>query len=126
VALFREHSSVFNRGDFEDYRRFFTDDVVWHVGGNHPMSGDYRGLESIFEYFERVRQLTAGTLRSEPLDILADDTHIGVFAHVTAERQGRGRLDVTLAQAFRVNLQGRFTEYWALADDQEAVDAFWS
>jgi ketosteroid isomerase-like protein len=116
---------VFNSGDLEEYRRFFTDDLVWHVGGHHPMSGDYRGLEAAFAYFERVRQLTDGTLRSIPEDILADDTHIGVFTHVTAERGGR-HLDVLMAQAFRVNPDGRFTEYWALADDQEAVDAFWS
>jgi len=125
VALFREHAKVFNSGDFEEYRRFFTDDLVWHVGGHHPMSGDYRGLEAAFAYFERVRQLTNGTLRSTPQDILADDTHVGVFTRVTAERQDR-HLDVVMAQAFRVNPAGRFTEYWALADDQEAVDAFWS
>ncbi len=125
MALFREHSNVFNRGDLAEYRQFFTEDLVWHVGGNNPMSGDYRGLQAAFDYFERVRQLTGGSLRSEPLDILADDTHIGVFTRVTAARGGR-QLDVVLAQAFRVNADGLFTEYWALADDQEAVDAFWA
>ena len=25
-----------------------------------------------------------------------------------------------------LNPGGRFTEYWALADDQDAVNAFWS
>jgi ketosteroid isomerase-like protein len=125
VALFREHAEVFNRGDLEEYRRFFSDDLVWHVGGQHPMSGDYHGLEAAFAYFERIRQLTGGTLRSEPQDILADDTHVGVFTRVTAERDGR-QLDVVLAQAFRVDAGGRFTEYWALANDQDAVDAFWA
>jgi hypothetical protein len=33
---------------------------------------------------------------------------------------------VVQAQAFRMNADGKFTEYWALADDQDAVDAFWS
>jgi uncharacterized protein len=125
VARAREAFATFNRGDLEGYRRYFTEDVVWHVGGNHPLSGDYRGRDAIFEYFAQVRELTGGTLRSETQDLLADDAHVGVFAHVTAERQGR-RMDVVLAQAFRVNPEGYFTEYWALADDQDAVDAFWS
>ena len=97
----------------------------WHVGGNHPLSGDYRGRDAIFEYFETVRGLTGGGLRSEPHDILADDSHGGVFTRVTADRGDR-HLDVVLAQAYRINPDGKFTEYWALADDQDAVNAFWS
>ena len=58
-------------------------------------------------------------------DILADDAHGGVFTRVTADRDDR-HLDVVLAQAYRINPDGKFTEYWALADDQGAVDAFWS
>jgi hypothetical protein len=66
-----------------------------------------------------------GALRSEPHNILADDSHGGVFTRVTADRDDR-HLDVVLAQAYRINPDGKFTEYWALADDQDAVNAFWS
>lgn len=31
-------------------RDFFTDDVVWHVAGKHPLSGDYRGKDSLVGY----------------------------------------------------------------------------
>ena len=125
AGLIREAISLFNRGDWDAYREYFTEDVVWHVGGNHPLSGDYRGRDAIFEYFGKVRDLTGGGLRSEPQDILADDSHGGVFTRVTADRDDR-HLDVVLAQAYRINPDGKFTEYWALADDQDAVNAFWS
>lgn len=125
VSVLRQAFAMFNQGDVEGYRQFFTEDVVWHVGGQHPLSGDYQGRDAIFEYFAKVRELTVGSLRSEPQDILADDAHGGVFAHVTAQREGR-QMDVILAQAFRLNAAGKCTEYWALADDQEAVDAFWA
>jgi ketosteroid isomerase-like protein len=125
VALVRRAIDTFNRGDFDAYRDFFTEDVVWHVGGNHPLSGDYQGRDAIFAYFEKVRELTGGGLRSEPQDILADDSHCGVFTHVTADRGDR-HLDVVLAQAYRINPERKFSEYWALADDQDAVNAFWS
>ena len=42
-----------------------------------------------------------------------------------ADRDDR-HLDIVLAQAYRINPDGKFTEYWALADDQDAVNAFWS
>lgn len=116
----------FNEGDFEAYRRFFTDDVIWHVGGHHRLSGNYQGRDTIFQYFDTVRQITGGTLRSQPLEILADDSHAGIFAHITADRDDGRHLDTILAQAFLLNDQGQCTEYWALANNQQEVDAFWS
>ena len=115
----------FNRGDLDEYIQFFAEDVVWHVGGNHALSGDYRGRNHLHEYFEHVRAVTAGSLRSEPQAYLADDAHVGVFSRVTGRRASQV-LDVALAQAFRVSPTGEWTEYWAFADDQAAVDRFWS
>lgn len=116
---------AFGAGDLKAYAEFFADDVVWHVGGHHPLSGTYRGKETLFEYFARVRDLTDGSLALETKRILADDGHVGVFARVTARRNGKA-LDVEMAQAFELNEEGKAKEYWALSDDQETVDAFWS
>jgi hypothetical protein len=35
-------------------------------------------------------------------------------------------MDTLLAQTRRLADDGRWCEYWAVADDQEAVDAFWA
>jgi ketosteroid isomerase-like protein len=121
----KEAIATFNRGDLEGYRQFFDSDVVWHVAGNHPLSGDYHGREALFEYFARVRELTGGTLQVSPEEYLADDDHLGIFTRVRGQR-GTKSLDVVLAQAFRLNPSGQWSEYWAFADDQKAVDEFWS
>jgi ketosteroid isomerase-like protein len=125
VERVRDGFAAFNRGDVEAMRPFIADDIVWHVGGDHPLSGDYRGREAVLDYVTRVLDLGGGTLKGEPLDILANDRHAGVFQRVTAERDGR-RLDVVLAQALTLDQEGRWLEYWALADEQDAVDAFWA
>jgi ketosteroid isomerase-like protein len=125
VARIRDYLDHFARHDMEGLRDFFADDVVWHVGGAHPLSGDYRGKEALFEYFERVHELTGGTLHLEATSILASDLHVGMFTRVTASHAGQ-ELDVVLSQAFDVGPDGRWTQYYALANDQEAVDAFWT
>ena len=84
----REAFDAFGRGDLEAYKDYFADDVVWHVSGNHPLSGSYRGKEALFQYFEKVRELTEGSLQIQPQAILADESHVGVFARVTAQRRG--------------------------------------
>jgi hypothetical protein len=40
------------------------------------------------------------------------------------EREGK-RLDVTMAEAFQFDGEGRIREFWAHATDQDAIDAFW-
>jgi ketosteroid isomerase-like protein len=124
TAWVRAGFEAYNRGDFETLASYLAEDVVWHVGGDHPLSGDYRGRDAVLDYCRKAQELAGGTLQGEPLEILASDRHAGVFNHITAKRDGM-TLDVVLAQALKLDDKGRWTEYWALADEQGAVDAFW-
>lgn len=121
----REYIEIFHRGDFDALRDFYDENVVWHVGGRHQLAGDYRGREALFSYFTTVREMTGGSLVLEPESILASDRYTAMFTRVTGQRDGKS-LDVVLAQLFRVGNDGRWTEYWGLANDQDAVDEFWS
>jgi len=125
AARVREGFAAFNRGDLDAMRPFLAEGIVWHVGGDHPLSGDYRGREAVLEYVAKVLELTGGTLTGEPIDVLVSDRHAGVFQRVTGQRDGK-RLDVVLAQALTFDDDGRWVEYWALADEQDEVDAFWA
>ncbi len=120
----RDVLATFSRGDREAIVEQLADDVVWHVGGEHPLSGDYRGKQAVGNYHRRVAEATAGTLRLDPIDVLAGDRHLGIFVHATAEVDGRV-LDATLVEAVRLDDDGKWAEFWALAADQEAVDSFW-
>ena len=102
-----------------------AEDAVWHVGGTHRLSGDYRGREAILGYFDSVRQETTDSMDLQTLEVLADDRHGAAFLRVTAERNGR-RLDTVVADAFRFDQDGRIVEFWAHSADQAAIDAFWS
>jgi uncharacterized protein len=120
----REALEAFSRGDFETLGSFLAEDVVWHVGGSHELSGDYRGRDAALAYCSEAFALTGGTLHGEPFEILVSDRHAGVFNRVTGERDGK-KFDAVFAQALRFDDEGRWTEYWALADKQDEVDVFW-
>jgi ketosteroid isomerase-like protein len=102
-----------------------ADDAVWHVGGTHRHSGDYRGRDAILGYFDAIRDATADTMRLEPLEVIANERHGAAFLRVTAERDGR-RLDSIVADAFRFDDQGRIVEFWASNASQAAIDEFWA
>ena len=125
VAAIRQALHVYNSGEHAAMRDVLAQDILWHVGGNHPLSGDYRGQDAVIDYFDRVRELTTGSLRVEPVEILANDRHASIFMMVSA-RRGDRRMNVLLAEALALSSDGLWQEYWALADDQDAVDAFWA
>jgi ketosteroid isomerase-like protein len=102
-----------------------ADDAVWHVGGTHRHSGDYRGRDEILGYFDAIRDATADTMRLEPIEVIANDRHGAAFLRVTAERDGR-RLDSVVADAFRFDDEGRIVEFWASNSNQAAIDEFWA
>jgi ketosteroid isomerase-like protein len=110
--------------DFDRAGQHLSEDIVWHVGGKHPLSGDYRGHDAVHAYHSRVAELTGDSLRLEPIDILASDHYLGIFLRATAETGGRS-LDTTMVEAVRLAEDGRWAEFWALADDQDSVDEFW-
>jgi ketosteroid isomerase-like protein len=125
VQRAREYVDTFTNGDLDALRDFYAEDVVWHVGGRHRLSGDYSGRDALFSYFEEVRRLTGGTLRLEPESIVSSDRYTAMFTRVTAQREGKN-LDTVLAQILRNGPSGQWNEYWAVADEQDEVDAFWS
>jgi uncharacterized protein len=111
--------------DVSAIRDCLADDAVWHVGGTHRLSGDYRGAGSIIEYFEQVSEETKGTLRLEPLELIANDERGAAFLRVTGDRADQ-HLNVTMAEAFQFDDDGRIKEFWAHATDQDSINRFWS
>ena len=122
--LIRRGYDAFARGDLDTLRGLFADDIVWHAGGNNPLSGDYRGQDEVFGFFGRIGQETGGTFRIDIHDVLGNDEHVVVLSTTSAERAGRSLSDNNVG-VYHVT-DGRVTEAWFHATDQAAVDAFWS
>lgn len=124
VELLRKGYEVFAKGDMATLRELFAENIVWHVPGNNPLSGEHRGRDAVFAMFARNAEITAGTFRIELHDVLADDEHAVALFRETASRQGR-QLNLLEAAVYHVS-NGKVTEAWSLPYDQRASDEFWS
>ena len=49
------------------------DDVTWHAPGTAQHAGIRRGKAELFATMGRLAELTGGTLRSDVVDVLAND-----------------------------------------------------
>lgn len=113
----------FSSGDHEAPRRMFAADCVWHAAGDNPFSGDRVGRQAVGDWFVEVAAIAdEGTMTTEPIDVLADDTHV-VFLHRLRARRGDRYLDQTHMNAWRFE-DGLCVEGWFLPDSTADWDAF--
>lgn len=125
VERARRAYRAFDEGDMATLNELMTDDTVWHIGGQTPLSGDYRGRQAVFGFFQRVMELSGGTFKLEVHDVLANDDHVVALVTERAERHGK-TLTSRAAHITHVDGEGRTKEFWAFFDDMRAVDDFWS
>jgi uncharacterized protein len=122
--LIRSGYDAFGKGDMAALRGLFADDIRWHFPGRNQLAGDYSGIDEVLGWLGRNLELSGGTLRVEPHDILANDEHAVALVRVTARREGR-TLDQNSVQLFHVS-GGKATEVWITPTDEYASDEFWS
>ena len=122
--LLRRGFDAFGRGDMAAIAELFADEIVWHVPGNSPLSGDYKGRDSVLGFLGKSAELSGGTLKVEVHDILANDEHGVALVRNTAQRGGKS-LDNHAVQVFHIR-DGKAVETWFHPGDQAATDKFWS
>jgi uncharacterized protein len=122
--LLRRGYDAFAAGDIPTVLGIFDEDIAWHVPGRSPLSGDYRGHGGVADFFTRCHELSAGTLRVQADEIVADGDRVVVLATVSAERNGRSWSSPEV-HVWRMQ-HGRAVEFREFQADQEAEDEFWS
>jgi len=123
VEMTRKGYQAFNEAHIEDAMETIHDDIVWHVGGDNPLSGEYKGKQAVLELFARFGQLTEGTYEADIHDILASEDHTVVIGTSTATRHGLTRTS-RFVDIIHPATDGRAKEFWRFSEDQAADDEF--
>ena len=124
ATLARRGYAAFASGDLATLRDLMREDAAWHQPGSTPIAGDYVGPDRVFEYFGKLFELSGGTFKAEPEDILADDDRAVVLQHTTGTRYGKA-LDIHHVLVFEIR-GGKFAETQVYVSDPDKDNAFWS
>jgi uncharacterized protein len=124
AELIRRGYQAFAQGDVPTVLDIFGHDITWHVPGRSPLSGDYKGHDGVLEFFGKCMELSTGTLRVVPDDILCDGERVVAFTTVSAERNGQ-RWSSPEIHVWRV-IEGKAVDFREFQGDQQAEDEFWS
>jgi uncharacterized protein len=124
LELLRRGYTAYGAGDMDTINELFADDVVWHIAGRSPLSGDYTGKEQVFGFFAKLQEMSEGTAKIQVHDLLANDEHGVAVVTESATRSGRTH-EGNATHVLHLR-DGRVTEFWDAQTNQYAADEFWS
>lgn len=120
----RMTKAIFDQ-DHDALATIFTDDLVFHLRGGHPMAGDHDGLGGFLGVLGSVFDMTGGKIHLDQQFCVGADGWAAEWEHA---RLGRPRDDETLESrnAFVYRFKGdRIAEMWMfLGVMPEQADAF--
>ena len=124
AQLMRKAGELLNAGDFQGFLDLHTDDVVMHVPGSGPLSGDHRGRDGMAAVFQKEMALLDAPPQFEPHDDLGSDQHA---VSLVVQRLQRGGGTLELRQTIIAHVRdGKFSEVWVQPGDQAAFDDFFA
>lgn len=125
VALVRTGYEAFSRGDMKTLSEMIAKDATHHVPGSHTLAGDYKGLDAVLGYYQRLGTETAGSFRVELQHLFADGRgHVMSVHHITAERAGKS-LDAMGGIMFRI-VGEKITDLDECVEDMDVGNEFWA
>jgi ketosteroid isomerase-like protein len=105
--------------------RLLAPSITWTVPGDNRIAGTYRGLEEVFGYFRRRRELADHTFQIERRDVLVGEgDRLAALADGFATIGGVDHRWSTVG--LYVVLDRQIAACWLLPLDQRAFDAIWS
>jgi len=108
----------------EDEVANIAQDILWHVPGHNPVSGDYRGF---IEYTQIMPARMAPLSRWEFTleDVMVNGDLVVTTWRLQGERKGKV-IDTHGAHVLLINDQGKVVEGWGFTNEQDALDIFFS
>jgi len=120
ALAYRRTADAFRTGDRDTLTELIDEDAVWHVPGSSAMAGDIHGRDAVFQFLERLREVTDGTFVLKEHDVLGSNDHVVALSHMSAVReQVSVSVDVVSVFHFR---DGRQQERWFHPSDIAAWD----
>lgn len=121
AALTRAMVDAFGKGDLAAVGATFAPDAVWELPGHSTIAGTFHGPDEIVGFLARSYELSGGSLRVEPIEVLGTDWGAVQVQRVTGQHEGR-QLDCVEILAHRI-VGGKIVHTYH-RPDQYAVDGF--
>jgi hypothetical protein len=123
--LHKAQNEFYAGGSGAALEQLLAPNITWNVPGDNRIAGNYRGLEEVFGYFRRRRDLADHTFQMKRRDVLVGDGN-----RIAALTDGFATIRDVDHRWSTVGLYDvigpKIAACWLLPLDPRAFDAIWS
>ena len=123
MKVYNAYTEALLKGDFKSVFETMSDNIVWHMGGEGPLSGIVKGKEALGERLGEFTKRSNGTFRVITNWAASNDCFVAASVISLAER-GEKKLKNPGIDLFRIE-NGKIQEVWTFGELQEEEDRFW-
>ena len=104
-------------------KEIISPNIVWHVPGHNPVSGEYRGRD----YFEvmPVRMAPLERWEFDVTSVMVNGDYVVTHLHLVGERKGK-TIDTDGGHILRFDSNDQIVEGWGFTEKQDALDEFFA
>ena len=125
AEVLKQYIEAFERKDWQAATAFWAEDVVLHLQGRNPLSGDFVGKQAFLEHSGRLFAELGGTMELvEVREVLLGAEHAVALVKERALR-GKRTLEFDRVNVYRLRA-GKIAEIWSYDSDPYALDEFWA
>ena len=123
MKVFHAYTEALSKGDFGAVFETMSDNIVWHMGGEGPLSGIIKGKEALGERLGEFAKRSNGTFRVMTEWAASNDCFVAASVVSLAEK-GNEKLNDPGIDLFKIE-DGKIQEVWTFAQYQTVEDKFW-
>lgn len=123
MKVYNAYTEALLKGDFKSVFETMSDNIVWHMGGEGPLSGIVKGKEALGERLGEFIKRSNGTFRVITNWAASNDCFVVASVVSLAEKEDQ-KLNDPGIDLFRIENR-KIQEVWTFAEQQEKEDKFW-
>ena len=123
MKVYNAYTEALLNGDFKSVFETMSDNIVWHMGGEGPLSGIVKGKDALGERLGEFTKRSNGTFRVITNWAASNDCFVVASVVSLAEKEDE-KLNDPGIDLFRIE-NGKIQEVWTFAEQQEEEDKFW-
>lgn len=122
IDLIHEFFNAYATNNHEVVRQVLSDDIQWHIPGNHPLSGTKSGVDQVIDY---LKQLNKASFQAAPIVMGVNDSFVIDCHRNWSELPDGDNLDNMSCLLWKIK-DNRIIEVFNFPENQHTVDAFFS
>ena len=122
IILINDFFKAYSINDIEGISKILSEDIKWHIPGDHPLSGTKTGIKEVLAYFQLLNK---GLFKAEPIVMGVNDNFVIDCHRNWSNLENVENLNNMSCLLWKIE-DGKIVEVFNFPENQHKVDKFFS